>query len=105
MACLSYLRLSTCSKKATNLPHAHTQARCYLFDGKPASEQRSDFPPLGAPGVSWHVLDDMHMTQPVSEQDGRKTLNLWGDTRCKPLQLSECPMRCSNRGSCIKVRV
>lgn len=79
------------------------QARCYQFEGKPASEQRSDFPPLSMPGVSWHLMDNDLKTRQVPEEEGRKTLNLWGHTRCKPLQLSECPMNCSNHGSCIKV--
>ena len=53
--------------------------------------------------VSWHVMDGQLKTHDVTEEKGRKAVNLWHHDTCKPLPLSECPMNCSRRGVCIKV--
>ena len=53
--------------------------------------------------VSWHLMDGQLKTHAVTEEKGRKAVNLWHHDGCKPLPLSDCPMSCSRRGVCIKV--
>ncbi|KAG1660173.1 hypothetical protein FOA52_005273 [Chlamydomonas sp. UWO 241] len=76
-------------------------ARCYSFTDKPVSEQWSDVPEKGAPGVEWNRFNNQFELTKVDEKEGRKAINLWNHDKCVALPLAACPNACHRRGVCM----
>eukprot|EP00955_Chlamydomonas_euryale_P045560 353182-Chlamydomonas_euryale.AAC.52 len=73
LCCMNAVTAS-CTCVTCLLLHTCQQARCYTFSGKPASEQWSSVPELGAADVDWFHMDSFLKLTPTAEAQGRKAM-------------------------------